>query len=55
MTAAGAGAHDDDLGGEDDGLLHVVGDEEASLLLLLPGLGQFRLQLGAGLGVQGTR
>ena len=54
LDAAGAGAHDHHTLGQDDGLLHVVGDEEAGLLLLLPGVEQLLLQLGAGLGVQGA-
>ena len=32
----------------------IVGDEEAGLLILLPGLQQLGLELGAGLGVQGA-
>ena len=54
LHAARARVHDDDALGEDDGLLDVVGDEEAGLLLLLPGLEQLGLELGARLGVKGA-
>ena len=55
LDTAGAGTHDDHPLGQNDGLLYVVGDEEAGLLLLLPGVEQLLLELGTGLCVQGAK
>ena len=46
------GAHDDDFGGQQHRLLHIMGDEEAGFTLLLPGLEQVLLKLSAGLRIQ---
>ena len=52
--SAGARVHDDDSLRENDRLFHVMRDEETGLLLLLPGLQKFGLQLRSGLRVQRT-
>ena len=54
LDAPRPGGHDDHPLGQQNRLVHVMGDEEAGFLLLLPGFQQLGLELGPGLGIQGA-